>query len=173
MCLNAYLDGIFPLGKVSRPLLRLQQSLLALVLAQASSDGTGLLRSEVEGEVFLVLVEEAELCSLVGVDDCEDLGDGLSDIMAIDAEKLVIRICEMVFGVLDRGPKSRDKIEWFLTQKDTHIFVSFDADPPAIFCVRSWPSSVFNSPSCFARSVLLLDQSWPVLTFDVDCRIVG
>jgi len=79
--LSLSLDGIFPLGKVSRPLLRLQQGLLALVLAQASSDGTGLLRSEVEGEVFLVLVEEAELCSLVGVDDCEDLGDGLSDIM--------------------------------------------------------------------------------------------
>jgi hypothetical protein len=92
MYLNAYLDGILPLGKVSRSLLRLQQGLLALVLAQASSDGTGLLRSEVEGEVFLVLVEEAELCSLVGVDDCEDFGDGLSDIMAIEAQKLVIHI---------------------------------------------------------------------------------
>jgi hypothetical protein len=73
--LNAYLDSILSLRKVSRPLLRLQQCLLALVLAQASSDGTGLLWSEVEREVFLVLVEEAELCSLVGVDDCEDLRD--------------------------------------------------------------------------------------------------
>jgi hypothetical protein len=60
---------------MSRSLLRLQQGLLALVLAQASSDGTGLLWSEVEGEVFLALVEEAELRSLIGVDDCEDLGD--------------------------------------------------------------------------------------------------
>jgi hypothetical protein len=73
--LDAYLDGILPLRKVSRSLLRLQQGLLTLVLAQASSDGTGLLWSEVEWEVFLVLVEEAELGSLVGVDDCEDLGD--------------------------------------------------------------------------------------------------
>jgi hypothetical protein len=96
MYLNAYLDGIFPLGKVSRPLLRLQQGLLALVLAQASSDGTGLLRSEVEGEVFLVLVEEAELCSLVGVDDCEDLGNRLSDIMAIVVERLVIHTSLML-----------------------------------------------------------------------------
>jgi hypothetical protein len=86
--LNAYLDGILPLREVSRPLLRLQQGLLTLVLVQASSDGTGLLWSEVEGEVFLVLIEEAELCSLVGVDDCEDLGNRLSDIMAIEAERI-------------------------------------------------------------------------------------
>jgi hypothetical protein len=45
------------------------------VLAQASSDSAGLLWSEVEGKVFFVLVEEAELGSLVGVDDCEDLGN--------------------------------------------------------------------------------------------------
>ena len=73
--MDAYLDGILPLREVSRPLLRLQQGLLTLVLAQTSSDGPGLLWSEVEGEVFLVLVEEAELCSLVGVDDGKDLGD--------------------------------------------------------------------------------------------------
>jgi len=80
---------------VSRPLLRLQQGLLALVLAQASSDGTGLLRSEVEREVFLILVEEAELCSLVGVDDCENLGNRLSDIMAIRTDELVTHILVM------------------------------------------------------------------------------
>jgi len=72
---RAYLNGIFSLREVSRPLLRLQQSLLALVLAQASSDGSGLLWSEVEGEVFLSLVEETELGALVGVDYCEDLGN--------------------------------------------------------------------------------------------------
>ena len=72
---GAYLDGILPLREVSRPLLRLQQCLLALVLAQTSSDGAGLLWSEVEGEVFLVFIEEAELRALVGVDDCENFGD--------------------------------------------------------------------------------------------------
>lgn len=40
------------------------------MLGQASSDGTGLFWSEVEREVLLVLVEESELRSLVGVDDC-------------------------------------------------------------------------------------------------------
>ena len=60
---------------MSRPLLRLQQGLLALVLAQTSSDGAGLLWAKVEGSVLLVLVEEAELCSLIGVNDGKDLGD--------------------------------------------------------------------------------------------------
>ena len=81
---------------MSRPLLRLQQGLLALVLAQASSDGAGLLWSEVEGEIFLVLVEQTELGSLVGIDDCENLGDRLSDIMATEAVQLVIRISLMM-----------------------------------------------------------------------------
>lgn len=58
-----------------RPLLGLLQLLPALVLGQASSDGASLLWSEVEREVLLALVEQAELRSLVGVDDCEDSGD--------------------------------------------------------------------------------------------------
>src|SRR5271155_3521638 len=46
----------------------------------------------------------------------------------------------------------------------TYILVSFDAAPPAIFWTRREPSSVFNSLSCFLRSSLFLDQSWPLLT---------
>ena len=60
---------------MSSPLLGLLQHLLALALRQTSSDGTSLLGSEVEGEVLLSLVEEPQLRALVGVDDCEDLGD--------------------------------------------------------------------------------------------------
>jgi len=60
---------------VSSPLFGLLQHLLALVLRQTSSDGTSLLGSEVEGEVLLSLVEEAQLRAWVGVDDCEDFGD--------------------------------------------------------------------------------------------------
>jgi len=52
------------------------------VLRQASPDGTGLLWAEVEGQVLLVLVEDAQLRALVGVDDCEDLGDGFADVVA-------------------------------------------------------------------------------------------
>jgi hypothetical protein len=72
---GSYLDSKFPLGKVSLPLLCLIQLLPALVLGQTSSNGAGLLRSEVERKVRLALVKEAELRSLVGVDDCEDSGD--------------------------------------------------------------------------------------------------
>lgn len=42
-----------------RLLLGLQCGQLALVLCQSSANGTGLLGAEIEGEVFLVLVEEA------------------------------------------------------------------------------------------------------------------
>lgn len=54
-----------------------------LVLRHAPADGTGLLCAEVEREVLLVLVEDAELCALVGVDDSEDAGDRLADIVAV------------------------------------------------------------------------------------------
>ena len=33
-----------------------------------------------------------------------------------------------------------------------HIFVSFEAEPPATFCTRSVRSSFLNSVSCFERS---------------------
>ena len=59
----------------------LLQSLAALVLSQASSDGTGFLCAEVEWKVFLALVEETELCSLVGVDDGKNLSDRLADVV--------------------------------------------------------------------------------------------
>lgn len=73
--MGMYLDSIFSLREMDRPLLRLLQGLLALVLRQTSSNSAGLLWSEIEGEVLLVLVEEAELRALVGVDDCENLCD--------------------------------------------------------------------------------------------------
>jgi hypothetical protein len=38
----------------------------------------------------------------------------------------------------------------------THIRVSFDAEPPAIFCTRRVRSSVLSSASCFSRSFLFL-----------------
>lgn len=51
------------------------------MLGESSADGAGLLGSEVEGSVLLALVEQAELGPLVGVDDGEDLGDSLADVM--------------------------------------------------------------------------------------------
>lgn len=52
-------------------------------LGQTATDGTGLLWAEVKWHVLLVLVEQAELRALVGVDDGQDLGDGLADIVAV------------------------------------------------------------------------------------------
>lgn len=57
------------------------------MLCEASSDGAGLLGSEVEGKVLLVLVEDTELRALVGVDDCEDTGDGFAEVVTIESEK--------------------------------------------------------------------------------------
>ena len=74
---------------MGRPLLRLQQGLLTLVLAQSSADSSGLLWAEVEWEVLLALVEQAELRALVGVDDCEDLCDRFAEIVTVEMFMLV------------------------------------------------------------------------------------
>lgn len=58
---------------------------LRIVLGQPAADGTGLLRAEVERRVLLVLVEQAELVSLLGVDDGEDAGDRLADVRAANS----------------------------------------------------------------------------------------
>lgn len=51
-----------------------------------------MLGSEIEREVFLFLVEEAELRTLVGVNDGEDFGNRLSDIVAIQTCQYFIPI---------------------------------------------------------------------------------
>lgn len=51
-------------------------------LGQTATDSAGLLWAEVKWHVLLVLVEQAELGALVGVDDGQDLGDGLADVVA-------------------------------------------------------------------------------------------
>jgi len=84
--IDAYLDSILPLRKVNSPLLRLLQNLSTLRFAQASSNGTCLLWSEVEREVLLVLIEETKLRALIGINDCEDLCDWLSEIVAVEGE---------------------------------------------------------------------------------------
>ena len=84
---SSYLNGVFPLGKVDL-LLPLSLRLLGgLVLGHTAADGTGVLGSEVEREVLLVLVEQAELRALVEVDDGEDASDGLADVLAVKGEK--------------------------------------------------------------------------------------
>jgi hypothetical protein len=68
---------------VSLLLLLLLGDTLGILLAQSSADGAGLLCAEVERQVLLVLVEDAQLRALVDVDDGQDASDGLADVMAV------------------------------------------------------------------------------------------
>jgi len=75
-------------------LFRLQRRLL---LCQTTAHGAGELGSEIERHVLLALVEETELGSLVGVDDCEDFGDCFPDIGAANMSDLGQSIIGFVF----------------------------------------------------------------------------
>ena len=79
----SHLDGVVSLREVGLLLLLLLGDARSILLAQSSADGTGLLCAEVEGKVLLVLVEDAQLRTLVDVDDGQDASDGLADVMAI------------------------------------------------------------------------------------------
>lgn len=76
------LDGILSLGEVSLSLLLLLGDSAGVLLAQLSADGASLLGSEIEREVLLLLVEQAQLVSLVGVDDGQDSSDRLAEVVS-------------------------------------------------------------------------------------------
>jgi hypothetical protein len=82
----SYLDGELPLGEVGLALLGLLENPRRVLRRQATADGAGLLGPEVKGQVLLVLVEEAELGPLLRVDDGENAGDRLADVVAIREE---------------------------------------------------------------------------------------
>lgn len=67
-----------------------------LVLGHSPADGAGLLGAEVERQVLLALVEDAELGALVGVDDGEDAGDRLADVVAVGAIGVSMRMLQWV-----------------------------------------------------------------------------
>ena len=102
------------------------------------------------------------MSALVGVDDGEDFGNRLAEIVAVGYITLVDSPGCLV------GNIGSSKVG--MEDGGTNIFVSLDAEPPAIFWTRNWPSSVFSSLSCFFRSSLFLVHSAPVLTFPDDCR---
>lgn len=78
-----HLDSILPLGEVGELLLCLKSLPCRLVLGQPPPDGTGSLGAEIERKVLLALVEDAELLALGSVDDSQDTGNRLADIMAV------------------------------------------------------------------------------------------
>jgi hypothetical protein len=51
----------------------------------------------------------------------------------------------------------------------SHILLSLVPEE-ATFWMRSWPSSVLSSPSCFVNSSLFLPHSWVALTLPDDCH---
>lgn len=57
-----------------------------LALGEPPPDRAGLLVAEVEGEVLRVLVELAEVVTLLLVDDGEDAGDRLADGRAVEGK---------------------------------------------------------------------------------------
>lgn len=80
---ETYLHGILPLREMHLPLLLLIAHNRRLMLRQPPSHRPRLLGAQVERQVLLVLVEEAELGPLGGVDDGEDAGDGFTEVVAI------------------------------------------------------------------------------------------
>lgn len=83
------LEGDLPLGEVNVLLVLLLGDSRSLLGSQSSSDGTGLLVSEVKGEVLGLLVELPEVLPLLLVDDSEDSGNGLAD--SVDLGQLASR----------------------------------------------------------------------------------
>lgn len=81
---RSYLNGVLPLGEVDLLLDLLLGLLGGLVLGESATQGTGVLGSEVEREERLVLVEQAELGTLVEVDDGENAGDRLANVVAVN-----------------------------------------------------------------------------------------
>lgn len=144
------------LRKVRLPLLLALRDFGCLGFGQAAADGAGVARPQVERNVLFALVVQAQLVPLGGVDDCEDAGDGFAEVVAEQVNKRV-----------KKWPLARTAGGIWMA----YMRVSLLALPPAIFCVRNWPSSVFSSSSCLVRSSLLLFHSCVVFTLAVDCHI--
>lgn len=83
------LEGDLPLREVDVLLVLLLGDSRSLLGGQSSSDSTGLLVSEVKGEVLGLLVELPEVLPLLLVDDSEDSGNGLAD--SVDLGQLASR----------------------------------------------------------------------------------
>lgn len=90
---GTHLDGVVALREMPLLLGLLLGDEVLLVLGHSPADGAGLLRAEVERQVLLALVEDAELGALVGVDDGEDTGDRLADVVAVGATLVSMRLC--------------------------------------------------------------------------------
>lgn len=122
--------------------------------------------------------------SLLGVDDGEDAGDRLSEVVAADRIPTLAPMLLVHSHAFSSG--SGTKCDCFGgscgmcvcvcapcgLRVSAHILFSLVPEE-AIFWMRSWPSSVFSSPRVLKRSSLFLDHSWPALILLEDCDIVS
>ena len=72
---RTYLDGVLALREVRQPLLLALGGSAGLGLGQAAADGAGLLGPQVERQVLLALVVQAQLLARVRVDHRQHAGD--------------------------------------------------------------------------------------------------
>lgn len=82
------LDGELALGEVRLLLLLLLGDAGGVGLGQAATDGPRLLRAQVERQVLLLRVEQAQLVALVGVDHGQGSGDGFAEVVSIQKENV-------------------------------------------------------------------------------------
>lgn len=119
--------------------------------------------------------------SLLGVDDGEDAGDRLSEVVAADRTPTLAPIL-LVHSHASSSARARsvtvsvDRVVCVRVpcgvRDSAHILFSLVPEE-AIFWMRSWPSSVFSSPRVLVSSSLFLDHSWPALILLEDCDIVS
>lgn len=97
---------------------------------QAPSDGPCGLGAEIEWGVFLVLVEDAQLRALVGVNDCEDASDGFTEVVSMPPQHNT----KSDHATHDRMDRER---AWRACESGMYILFSLEAFPPEIFCTRN------------------------------------
>lgn len=98
---SSYLDGVLALREVGGLLLCLLKHLSGLGGRQASSDCASLLCSQIQRQVLLVLVEQAELGALLEVDNSEDACDRLADVVTVARRNISILLNHPYRGRLE------------------------------------------------------------------------
>ena len=59
----------------------------SIMLRQASPNRPRLLRAQVQGQIFIILVEDTQLRALIGIYNGENASDGFAEVVAIGGDK--------------------------------------------------------------------------------------
>ena len=82
--LSLCLDSILPHWKMHLLLLLLLRHQLLFLLSQPPPNRPGLFRSQIKRQILLLLVEQAQLRSLVCIDHGKDFGDGFAEVVTMN-----------------------------------------------------------------------------------------